>query len=92
MLSGYARNEESVFSSALQKAVQILLLEAEAASVAELGRRDRTLSRPATDRLLMYTKVACGLGGPHPDVLTHGISVSECDKIEQEDMRMSECG
>jgi hypothetical protein len=47
-----------------EEPVEILVLEAEAAAVAELGGRDRALARPSADRLLMYAEIGRRLGEP----------------------------
>src|SRR4051812_48362974 len=67
-----------------QEPVQILTLESEAASVPELRRRDRTLPCSPADRLVMHTEVSRRLWSPKPRCrLTHGISVTKCDRMNQ---------
>ena len=55
---------DSFSSTPVEKSVQILTLEPEPAPIAELGGRDRALSRPSSDRLLVYAEVLRSLWSP----------------------------
>src|SRR5690242_18212743 len=79
----YACGGASIMSALFEESVQILPLEAETASVSQLGSRNGALPRPAPNRLLVNTKVLCRVRSPEPDRLAHSHSVTKCDKMSQ---------
>ena len=64
-------------SPLLKKPIQIIPLEPESATVAELRGRDRALPRPAADRLLVHAKHAARSEAPSTALLVNVTNVDE---------------